>query len=360
MVNANLGPGHDLAQRIAKLEGQMRVMATQPVLLNASTGQDGGQGVTVDQNGIHLFDPTGVERVRLDTLTGYLHLIGSVGTLDIGSYSGNTVPIISFLTTDGGGVQSHAGQIYQSYNTLLFVGPQTTTNSNAYTAINLGDTYGQMNSHDSAGAGAAYVQVNNDKSWSLAGSAYVYGYANGTWLFGNGSRYLFDTGSSVQVGGGLTVLGSKNFVMDHPTKPGWLLKHASTESPHNGVEYWGSGTLDASGESVVTLPGYFEALTLPDNRNVQITAIGRATVPISADRISSGAFTVYGAAGQDFDWLVKAVRHSTNPEQPIDFDVEAEGSTAPPPQPPAPPAQTDQPVMTAPDPTPPATTPSGA
>jgi hypothetical protein len=338
MVNANLSPDYQLGQRLARIERQLQNLATTPLLLNASTGQYGGKGLATDIDGLHLFTPSGLEVIRLATSNGTLYAYGRVGTVTLsgGADIGSTVPLIEFQTTDGGGVQSYPGMIYQSYNELIIQGPKTTTNSSSNALLSAKDTGAWAKAYGTSGSGMAYLNVTN------AGTFYL-----GNWG-GTCGVYTSAQNGPVLVIGGLTVSGTKNFVMDHPTQPGYMLKHASTESPHNGVEYWGSVTLDASGEAVVTLPDYFEALTYPDNRNVQVTAIGRATVPASADRISAGAFTVYGAAGQDVDWLVKAVRKSTNPDEPIDFEVVSVKDTAAPPPPPEDAADTQMAAPSAP------------
>jgi hypothetical protein len=138
------------------------------------------------------------------------------------------------------------------------------------------------------------------------------------------------TGGAIQITGGLSVSGTKNFVMNHPTEPGWLLRHASTESPVNGVEYWGEGELDSTGTATVTLPAYFEALTKPGNRVVQLTPIA-APASLAYERIVAGAFKVNGPPGTPFSWVVKAERASQPGDWPIDFNAEEQGSVAPPP-----------------------------
>lgn len=70
MVNAQLGMGYELSQRLAKMQAQIDALSTQPVLRHASTGQDGGQGLSTDMAGLHLFNPSGTEVVTLSTLDG--------------------------------------------------------------------------------------------------------------------------------------------------------------------------------------------------------------------------------------------------------------------------------------------------
>lgn len=70
MVNAQLGMGYELSQTLAKMQRQIDALSTQPVLRHASTGQDGGQGLSTDMAGLHLFNPSGTEVVTLSTLDG--------------------------------------------------------------------------------------------------------------------------------------------------------------------------------------------------------------------------------------------------------------------------------------------------
>lgn len=65
-----MGMGYDLTQRLNQIERNVHDLATQPVLLHASTGQDGGQGLSTDKNGLHLFNPAGVEVATLSTIDG--------------------------------------------------------------------------------------------------------------------------------------------------------------------------------------------------------------------------------------------------------------------------------------------------
>lgn len=103
----------------------------------------------------------------------------------------------------------------------------------------------------------------------------------------------------------LTVSGAKSFLMPHPTKPGMLLRHGSTESPVSGIEYWGDVELDLNGTAVVELPEYFEALAKPENRTVFVTGRGFAA---DWTDIADGQFTITGTAGRRASWLVKAER----------------------------------------------------
>lgn len=105
----------------------------------------------------------------------------------------------------------------------------------------------------------------------------------------------------------------KSFIIPHPDDPGRLLIHGCTESPHNGVEYWGEADLSGTGRADVELPAYFESLTDTEGRVVLVTPIGAAARPVSATTPRQGRFTIHGEAGQKVAWLVKAIRKDVPP-----------------------------------------------
>lgn len=80
MVNAQLGLTYELTQTLANLQRQLTALATQPVLLNASTGQGGGvPGITIDTNGVHAFDATGKNIVGMLTADGSITAYDAAG-----------------------------------------------------------------------------------------------------------------------------------------------------------------------------------------------------------------------------------------------------------------------------------------
>lgn len=103
----------------------------------------------------------------------------------------------------------------------------------------------------------------------------------------------------------LDILGAKSFRIPHPLKPGYWLRHGSTESPVSGIEYWGEGVLDDTGHSVIELPDYFDELAKLDGRTPFATGRGFAA---DWTDIDDGKFTVTGKPGGRFSWLVKAER----------------------------------------------------
>lgn len=86
--------------------------------------------------------------------------------------------------------------------------------------------------------------------------------------------FFYWGGGNLNIGTGSSAVVSplKSFVIDHPTNPDRYLVHVCTESPHAGVEYWGVATVE-DGYAEIELPPYFEALTEPTGRIVQLTAV---------------------------------------------------------------------------------------
>jgi hypothetical protein len=139
--------------------------------------------------------------------------------------------------------------------------------------------------------------------------------------FGNGAAagigHLDTSGNLFCTG---TVNGSaKNFVIVHPQDDTKRLTHSCIEGPEHAVFYRGEGQTNASGVATITLPDYFEALVMADNRTVQVTALYEDNDEselgkVGAGRVKDGAFRVRSEySGQKFYWEVKAVRADIAP-----------------------------------------------
>lgn len=80
MVNAQLGMSYELSQTLQRLQQQLTALSTQPILLNASTGQGGGvPGITIDTAGVHAFDSTGKNIVGMLTADGSITAFDGTG-----------------------------------------------------------------------------------------------------------------------------------------------------------------------------------------------------------------------------------------------------------------------------------------
>jgi hypothetical protein len=123
---------------------------------------------------------------------------------------------------------------------------------------------------------------------------------NGTRLFVNGAI----TGTT------------KNFTIAHPGRPGGTLVHSAIEGPETAVYYRGEAQL-RDGETVVTLPPYFEPLTRKEQRTVQLTPVDAWAPLYVVGVVAEGRFRVRTPSGgnpsQRFFWEVKAVRADVEP-----------------------------------------------
>lgn len=160
---------------------------------------------------------------------------------------------------------------------------------------------------EAGGSSYGSMQVSSTAAWIAVPSALVQVESNGT--------ATISTSSGTTIFGGLSVSGSKNFVMDHPTREGWELLHGATESPVSGVEYWGCGTIGADGTDTFHLPEYYSALVKEENQCVSVNGNGAV---VGWGAIIDNSVTVTGPAGTQYSWLVKAERIGG------DFDVERE------------------------------------
>lgn len=175
---------------------------------------------------------------------------------------------------------------------------------------------GQMPANGSSVEAMGYINYTTNTNLGITRNSGHY-----ITLASTGTTHM--TGVGVQVNGNLVVTGAKNFAMAHPTLEGMSLLHASTESPHNGVEYWSDGfiAIPESGEIEVILEDYFEPLTAPDHRIVILSA-GSADAGLWSSPVSDGRFTIHGAPGAFVAWLVKARRiQMRDGEDLLAFDI---------------------------------------
>jgi hypothetical protein len=205
-------------------------------------------------------------------------------------------------STDGRGVLGLAtastGETYGVYGQSAstdgrgVLGDATATSGTTY------GVWGQSASTDGCGVyGLAYA---------TSGTNYgVFGWTNSS------SGYAGYFWGDVHVTGDLSASGTKAFKIDHPLDPvNSYLYHFAQEGPEVQNVYNGVVALDANGEAVVTLPGYFAALNTGPYL-YQLTPIG-APMPnlYIAEEIQGNAFRIAGGVpGKKVSWEVTAVRN---------------------------------------------------
>jgi hypothetical protein len=120
---------------------------------------------------------------------------------------------------------------------------------------------------------------------------------------------FFDFAGDLTLNGTLTA-AAKNFKIDHPLDPkNKYLSHTSVESSEMMNIYTGNAILDNSGEAVVSLPKWFEALNA--DARYQLTAIGAPAPNLHiAQEVAHHQFSIAGGApGMKVSWQVTGVRH---------------------------------------------------
>jgi hypothetical protein len=88
---------------------------------------------------------------------------------------------------------------------------------------------------------------------------------------------------------------TKSFVIDHPTKPGWKLRHGSLEGPENGVYIRG----EVTDSNIIRFPEYWQKLVDPASVTVTLTPVGRWQ-KLFVQEITSEEIVV-GCASRDKD-----------------------------------------------------------
>ncbi len=130
---------------------------------------------------------------------------------------------------------------------------------------------------------------------------------------GSDASVLSVNGSNVGIGTSsptykLEVVGdfaatTKSFVIEHPNKPGWKLRHGSLEGPENGVYVRGR----TSGKEIV-LPNYWKDLVDESSITVQITPVG-SRFDFFVSSMDVNKVTVeFDADGVEYCYLVQASR----------------------------------------------------
>ena len=108
---------------------------------------------------------------------------------------------------------------------------------------------------------------------------------------------------------GLLSKGGGSFKIDHPLDPeNKYLYHSFVESPDMMNVYNGNITTDVSGEAVITMPDWFEAL----NRDFryQLTTIGQFAQAMVLSEIKNNQFSIKtDKPGVKVSWMVTGIRH---------------------------------------------------
>ena len=137
---------------------------------------------------------------------------------------------------------------------------------------------------------------------------------------GNGVDKFEVTGNSLFTGSinvtGSITAASKNFLIKHPTKPGYKLQYGSLESPYAGVRLTGESKV-VDGVATVELPDYIHALCREDGATVHLTNVRHGQVLwVESIDIANNTFEVRteNTDGEfEFYWDFTAIRKDIPP-----------------------------------------------
>jgi hypothetical protein len=315
--------------------------------VSAATGVQGrsanGVGVWGESN-----DPTGAHcgvYGKSSNGTGVCGEGGNTGVFGTGTSYGvfGSAPssgVIGLTTSDSGFAvlgrnESTTGQAYgvlgvtdsRDSNAAGVVGSFGGTPNAGYGVRGIGGTYGVYGTSDT-GFGASTGVFGESTTADGTG---VQGIAHGgpsAWaVWGrsvSGLAGRFD--GNVSIVGNLSKSGG-SFKIDHPLDPAnKYLQHAFVESPDMKNIYDGVVVLDANGEAVVEMPGWFDALN--KECRYQLTCIGGFAPVYIAEELTDNYFKIAGGqAGMKVSWQVTGNRrdaYANAHRTPVEEDKPAE------------------------------------
>jgi hypothetical protein len=139
----------------------------------------------------------------------------------------------------------------------------------------------------------------------------------------NGTKKAAKLIGDVEITGNLSATGTKNFKIDHPLDPeNKYLVHAAIESSEVLNVYSGNVSTDASGDAVVQMPEWFEALN--KDFRYQLTVIGTFAQAIVASEMQDSRFVIKtNAPNVKVSWQVTGVRNDLSIQKnPMQVEVE--------------------------------------
>jgi hypothetical protein len=258
---------------------------------------------------------------------------GYIGGSDYAVYGYNSYNgSYGWLGGDGPGVYGGSGNqrgVYGTSNSSNGVyGESTNANGVEGRSQNYSGIFGYngntLNQGYIGGANyGAYAKHNSTANYGILGSSSegVFGYGNGSsygvsgysvsgnaiWG-GTSTGYAGYFAGNVYVSGTLSK-GGGSFKIDHPLDPeNKYLYHSFVESPDMMNIYNGNVILDANGEAIINLPGWFD--TLNRDFRYQLTAIGAPSPNLYvAQEINNNFFKIAGGtAGAKISWQVTGIR----------------------------------------------------
>lgn len=294
-----------------------------------------GPRVELSNLGIEVFNQAGTKTVDIDADDGSVEIVGTFSSGPspdrrlVVNPPGVSDPEIRFY--DDAAEYHYITSFSAAPNTIQIGSVHDGSDNKAILNLDPAEIYLGIFNDTGSGSQRGFRITSGDelvyesvKGWKeISGGGFSWHAQSGP---GDGYFRSFWNGSNIQFVRNDTNAIVKTFVIDHPNDPDRWLVHATTESPHNGVEYWGTVELDEDGLVEVALPDYFEQLTRAEGRAVFLSTVD---IPdsVAATYPKEGQFTISGTPGRRVNWLVKAVRVDV-PEldaEPLRADVVVNG-----------------------------------
>lgn len=260
-------------------------------------------GLLINSQGLRLYN-AGALTVTLDAAG----TASFSGTISASTISGGS---ISATTITGSTFQWNAGFINSASGIQFLAAPTADLASLGYLGRGISwyrTTWGTawnitgFADNTAGSTGALYIQSNLTNYDSV--------YIQNAIKPDHRLEYIELGADNVDVAGTFSAT-SKLFKIPHPLKDRCFLQHANLEGPEQAVYYRGRATVGHNGQVRVQLPSYFAVLTRVESRMAILTPIGDgkgAWSRLEAGEVGDDGFTAYGREGQEFFWLVMAVR----------------------------------------------------
>ena len=203
---------------------------------------------------------------------------------------------LAWTHTNVGG-QSKAGLGHQ----LLLM-----MNGSTYTALGDGIwTAGRFTSNDDGADQDFRVEAQSTSTGPLGNKEYAIFVDASAGAVGIGTSqpsYALEVNGTAFVTGTFSA-GTKNFLIDHPTKENYMLRHGSLEGPENAVYVRGTTT-----SSSIELPEYWTGLVDEDTITATLTPRGKY-LQLFLDRVEDNEIHVGGTEiGELYDYVIYGTR----------------------------------------------------
>ena len=179
-------------------------------------------------------------------------------------------------------------------------------NGSTYTALGNGIwTTGRFTSNDGGGNNDFRVEAQSTSTGPLGNKEYAIFVDASAGAVGIGTSqpsYALEVNGTAFVTGTFSA-GTKNFLIDHPTKENYMLRHGSLEGPENAVYVRGTTT-----SSSIELPEYWTGLVDEDTITATLTPRGKY-LQLFLDRVEDNEIHVGGTEiGELYDYVIYGTR----------------------------------------------------